>query len=152
MRNHGKRYLARLIMEFRFIAPLALVIVILTNFLADKGDFVRAKEQIMLNNSDQALNYVVTKLLDNNQFTEIKLLSGEQYIHQAEQQPLLIQQKIINWQNVSIDKPNYRDANIKLAILNWEIYRVFDAKKYLESALKIDPNNEIAKKLTILFR
>lgn len=80
------------------------------------------------------------QLSKTNQLAEAKKISEEK----------AIKTQIINWQRVTNDWPNYRDGDIKLAILNWRLYRVFDAKKFLGSALKIDPNNELARKLLVL--
>lgn len=150
MIKHGKRYLVRLIKELRFIAPLLLGLIFLVNLTINKDGFWEAKEQILVGGNSQAKSYVTLKLLENNQLSEAKQISGEGAVREEEQQPGKIQGNIVGWQEVTNNLPGYRDADIKLAILNWKIYRVFDAKRYLESALRIDPNNELARRLAAL--
>ena len=58
-----------------------------------------------------------------------------------------IKKQIIFWQQTTNSFPGYRDSYIKLAILNWKLFRDFDSQKFLEQALQIDPNNEVINKL-----
>lgn len=53
-----------------------------------------------------------------------------------------IQKEILLWQKTVDEFPGYRDAYIKLAILNWKLNRNFVAQKLLNQALEIDPNSE----------
>jgi tetratricopeptide (TPR) repeat protein len=56
-----------------------------------------------------------------------------------------ISHQISSWENIVKEFPGFRDAHLKLAILNLKLSRVAEAKKYLEEVLKIDPNNMEAK-------
>lgn len=58
-----------------------------------------------------------------------------------------IKKEIVYWQKVTDAFPYFRDAYIKLAVLNFRVDRLLDARKYLEMALEIDPNNEVTKEL-----
>lgn len=51
------------------------------------------------------------------------------------------------WESKIKQFPNFRDAYIRLAILNWKVHLDDQAKLYLDQAKKIDPNNETVKKL-----
>lgn len=102
-------------------------------------------------------------LLENNQFNEaekILLLATEK--QNNDQIKSLWQKKYLNnpqdiekiidfWEKIIIEKPNYRDAYLQLAILNYRIWQNEEAKKYLEKALITDPNFEPALKLKKLF-
>lgn len=55
--------------------------------------------------------------------------------------------ELLFWSAAVETRPDFRDAYIKLAVLHWQLGRDFDARKFLEEALKIDPNNETARKL-----
>lgn len=95
------------------------------------------------------------ELLAHNQLDEAEkefILAGVDTspIQNLRTQPEKIKEQIIFWEKVVAQFPNYRDAHLKLAILNYKINRLFDAKKYLDKALDIDPNNETAKKLSSL--
>ena len=59
----------------------------------------------------------------------------------------MVSQEIGKYEEMVNKYPGYRDAYIKLAILNWKIYKNDEAKRYLEMALAIDPNNEVATSL-----
>lgn len=97
------------------------------------------------------------QLLSHNQLDEaqieFKLANDNEGLSQVakiKSQPEEIKTQIIFWEKIVAEFPNYRDAYLKLAILNYKINRLFDAKKYLDKALEIDPNNEVAKKLSSL--
>jgi len=49
------------------------------------------------------------------------------------------------WQQVIVQKPDYRDAYIQLASLAFELDRTEEAKNYLAQALVLDPNNRDVK-------
>ncbi|MCL4389999.1 MAG: hypothetical protein M1484_01065 [Patescibacteria group bacterium] len=61
-----------------------------------------------------------------------------------------IKSQIIYWQKIAGELPGYRDAYLKLAVLNYDIGRNFDAKKFLDTALEIDPNSSQAATLSSL--
>lgn len=45
------------------------------------------------------------------------------------------------WQHSSENRPGYRDAYLKLSVLNWQIENNDESKKFLDKVLEIDPNN-----------
>ena len=58
-----------------------------------------------------------------------------------------LQEEVLLWQEQLADKPDYRDAYLKLAVLNWKLRRHFEAWKFLQAALALDPNNKAALEL-----
>lgn len=58
-----------------------------------------------------------------------------------------LQEEILLWHAELGNKPNYRDAYLKLALLNWKLGRKYEARKFLDGALKLDPSNETAKEI-----
>jgi len=62
-----------------------------------------------------------------------------------------VYKEISFWETKATEFPNYRDAYLKLAVLNWKIKNDDLSKSYLQKAREIDPNNETLKKLTQLF-
>lgn len=61
-----------------------------------------------------------------------------------------VNEEIIFWQKITEEFPSFRDAYLKLAILNYKINRLFDSQKFLNKAIEIDPNNEVVKKISSL--
>lgn len=51
------------------------------------------------------------------------------------------------WKNVTIEKPNYRDAYMEVAILEYRLGNINETKLYLEKALVLDPNFKKAKEI-----
>ncbi len=156
------RYLHRLSQELLIIFPIGLLIVLLFNLVLLKSQFENSKEDILQNlpagrqdpQNTQAHLFLAQQLYVTNMFpqaeTEAQLANDQellQKIQDVKNQPEEIKRQILFLQKVVDQFPNYRDAYIKLAILNWKLYRPFDAKKYLDKALEIDPNNAVAKKL-----
>ena len=132
---------------FRFLPPLLFLLILLVHLLTPKTQFEKNKE---------ARNYqaLAQELIASNQLGEAKheLLPNSPellIIKNLEAQPEEIKTQIIFWQKIADEFPNYRDANIKLAILNWKISRLFDAQKFLNKALEIDPNFEVIKQLSL---
>lgn len=148
-------YLSRLTSEFRLILPIALFVVLLLNTLTPKSQLELSKEAIQQNPAGPKPHlFLAQQLFVTNQFvhaqTEAKLADNTemlQKIQEAENQSEDVQKQVIFWQKVVRTLPNYRDGYLKLAILNWKLYRPFEAKKYLDIALGLDPNNEVVKKL-----
>lgn len=62
-------------------------------------------------------------------------------------EPQRINNEITHWENIIKDKPDYRDAYLQLAILNYQIYQTDKAKVYLQKAANLDPNFEATKEL-----
>ncbi len=58
-----------------------------------------------------------------------------------------IKKLIVFWENIVAEKPDYRDAYLQLAVLNYKIWQNEKAEEYLKKALIIDPNFEPTLKL-----
>lgn len=58
-----------------------------------------------------------------------------------------IENKIAQWEEILEKYPGYRDAYLRLAVLNWQINNSEKAKEYLEKAKELDPNFETTKEL-----
>lgn len=50
------------------------------------------------------------------------------------------------WQSVALTHPDYRDAYITLASLAYQLGKIEEAKKYLNQAITLDPNNKVLEK------
>jgi tetratricopeptide (TPR) repeat protein len=59
-------------------------------------------------------------------------------------QLLSLRQKISQWESIAQTKPDYRDAWLQLAKLHYELKEINLAKYYVNQALKLDPNYELA--------
>lgn len=55
-----------------------------------------------------------------------------------------LRHKISTWEEIAQAKPDYRDAWLQLAKLHYELKEVNLAKYYVEKALQLDPNYEVA--------
>ncbi len=146
-------YLYRLIKEVRVVLPIIFIFLLAIN-LSAKISFDQAKDDVLANSQNiPAHLFLARQLLANNQLaeaeTEFKLASSLPDINKIGEiklQPEKIKEEIVFWQKVVEEFPNYRDAYLKLAILNYKINRLFDAQKFLDKALSIDPNSEVANK------
>lgn len=74
-------------------------------------------------------------------------LSPLKILEKIRNEPLKIRNEISFWEKVVVDKPDYRDAYLQLAILNYQIYEKEKAIGYLKKAQEIDPNFEAIKSL-----
>lgn len=61
--------------------------------------------------------------------------------------PEKIRREIDYWQEIVKEKPDYRDAYLKLAVLNWQVYENEKARLFLQKALDLDPNYELGRKV-----
>ena len=68
-------------------------------------------------------------------------------IEKKEKEREEIQKEIKKWQKILETHPNYRDAYLQIALLNWKIFRKKEALEALNKALELDPNFAPAKKL-----
>ncbi len=57
--------------------------------------------------------------------------------------PEEIKNEILLWEKVTQDFSEFKDAYLKLAILNWKVSRITDSQKYLEKAKALDPNSPV---------
>lgn len=62
-------------------------------------------------------------------------------------EPQRIKEEITFWKKIVAEKPDYRDAYLQLAILNYQIYDNRKATGYLNKALELDPNFGPSKQL-----
>ncbi|MBI5464998.1 hypothetical protein HY946_00100 [Candidatus Gottesmanbacteria bacterium] len=74
-------------------------------------------------------------------------LSPLKILEKIKNEPQKIRQEISFWEKVAMEKQDYRDAYIRLAILNYQIYETERAKEYLKKALELDPNFEPAREI-----
>lgn len=146
-------YFSRLFSELKFLLPIFLLATLLVNLATPKTQFEQSKERALQNPTDSGAHaFLAQQLFATNQFRESEKeaeLSGDatllNRIQTVTTQPADIRRKILQLQGVVNQYPDYRDAYLELAILNWQTYRPFDTKKYLEKVLELDPNNEVAK-------
>lgn len=64
--------------------------------------------------------------------------------NQANQKTILLRQQINTWEEIGKNKPDYRDAWLQLAKLHYEQQEINLAKFYVNKALELDPNYEVA--------
>lgn len=148
-------YFSRLTKELLIILPIGMFVILLGNLLQAQSQFDIAKQNILNSPADpKSHTFLTQQFFVTNQFREAEIeaqLANNQdllqKIQEVKNQPEEVRREILKLQKIVEQFPSYRDAYIKLAILNWKLYRPFDAQKYLEKALEIDPNNQVAKDL-----
>ena len=74
-------------------------------------------------------------------------LSPLKILEKIKNEPQKIREEISFWEKVVAQKPDFRDAYLQLALLNYQIYNLDKAKEYLQEAKKIDPNFKATKEL-----
>lgn len=145
------RYFLRLSREITIISPALIIFLIALNLNFPKSSFEKLKENVQINPADFASHLLLAgQFISVNQYSlaqkEIgqprgknveKIKEIEELIHH----PAKVKQEIFFWKNSLNQYPSHRDAHIKLAILNWKLYRNFDATKNLLLAKSLDPNN-----------
>ncbi len=149
-------YHSRLLAELRFLLPTFFLFFLVLN-LATKTSFDFAKDNVLDEPQNVSRHQDLGKLLlADNQLAAAKkeffLARDSQNIEKVsllEAEPEEIKNRITFWQKISAVFPNYRDAYLKLAILNYKLGRDFDTQKFLDRALEIDPNNDVAKQLVL---
>lgn len=67
-------------------------------------------------------------------------------------EPERLQKEAVFWQNVILEKPDYRDAYIILGTLEYQLGNLIVAKSYLTRALTLDPNASLPQQLLKLMR
>lgn len=87
----------------------------------------------------------------------IATVSLDAYINYQEnkrftQERIKIEKEIKFWQSAIDRFPNYRDAYFELAILNYRLRKLDVSRKYLDKALKLDPNFKDGRKLEKILR
>lgn len=154
-----------------------IIFILLTSFLPRNTFQQAKNKLLRNPNDFQAHIALAEKFLENNQFEEAEkaLLVAEQ-INQSANQPInqltnnvlgeqasskleeLWQRKLYSdpedikkliaaWGKILEEKPNYRDGYLQLAYLHYKLYENEKAKEYLEEAIELDPNYELAREL-----
>lgn len=145
------RYLHRLAKELVLFIPIFLLALIALNLKIPKDSFEILKENVQINQLDSNSHLLLAKkFVSANQFSqaenELTQRSGShseqlKKIAVLKNEPARIQALVLLWQDRTNKNPNYRDGYLKLAILNWKLYRPFDSLKFLSLARSVDPNN-----------
>ncbi len=150
-------YFHRLARELVPLLTIFFLGLLFLNLFIPKTIFEKTKETVLLNGSDQGAHQILSQLffaandLPNAQ-KELELVNvlsagqGIALIKNVENRPEEIKREILFWHNLAVEIPGYRDAYIKLAVLSSNLYRDFDARKFLENAREIDPNNPLITK------
>lgn len=148
---------------------ILLVFLLIGSFFVSQDDFWRAKEKLLRNpNDSQAQIKLAEKFLANNQFEEAEkalFLAGSQVLgEQTNLQPEKLWQRkyysdpedikklIAAWEKIIEEKPDYRDGYLQLAYLHYKLYENEKAKEYLEKAIELDPNYELAREMEEILR
>lgn len=74
-------------------------------------------------------------------------LSPLKILARIKNEPQRIRKEISFWEKVIEEKPDYRDAYLQLAILNYQLYENKKAQEYFRQATELDPNFEVSKEL-----
>jgi tetratricopeptide (TPR) repeat protein len=77
----------------------------------------------------------------------IRLQDTFHQVELAKQQRSKLTQELAYWQDIVRQYGNYRDAYFRIAILQYQLGEVSQAKKSLEKVLALDPNFEKARVL-----
>ena len=137
---------------------IIFLLIILSIFLP-KTELQSLKENLLKNPNNAEIKLKnIEALLKENQFQAseeiLKSISQSQNgdLNQLWQEkhysdPEDIKELIKAWEKIIEDKPQYRDAYLQLAILNYKINETQKAQDNLNKALEIDPNFELTKKL-----
>ncbi len=108
---------------------------LLATFYQQNNDLDRAETELKLAVRDRGLG--ASSIADN----ELRK------IQQLRVQPGEMETEIIRWEKTVAKYSGYRDGYLKLAYLNWKLYRNKLAKSYWEKAFFLDPNNETVRRI-----
>ncbi|MBU1127197.1 MAG: hypothetical protein ABIH88_02775 [Patescibacteria group bacterium] len=150
--------------SFFFLLPASFCILIgltgIISFMLPKSNLERAKESLLRKNpAIETFVYLANNLLENSRFEEaekiIKLAEGFdednllKNIKEKQQNldPKEIKKQIEYWEKVVKKKKDYRDAYLKLAILYFNLGDKKNSLENLKTAIEIDPNYDLGKKL-----
>ncbi len=153
------------------VGAIFIIIVLISPFFLPTNNFQQAKEKLLRNSRDSQSQITLAKeFLINNQLEETEkiLFLTQNQINQANNQvlgkqtvqelgelwqkklysdPKEIRKLILVWEEIIMEKPNYRDAYLQLAYLHYKLFENEKAKKYLQKAIELDPNYEPVRKL-----
>ena len=141
-----------------------LAALILLPLLWPKNDFQKAKTSVIKNNHNfEARLVLAAAFLENNQFEkaekEFLAVANQDLSTKAREQlaglwqkklqtdPKEIKRQAEDWEKIMIEKPNYRDGYLQLAIFYYQLYETKKAEEALQKALALDPNYELAQEL-----
>lgn len=68
-------------------------------------------------------------------------------LKKAMEAPEEIAAEISFWEKIVKEKPDYRDAYLRLAVLNYQLHKKEEAREYLKKVIDLDPNFEPAREL-----
>jgi tetratricopeptide (TPR) repeat protein len=105
-----------------------------------RGDFTGAEKEIRLA-QDLTRDNPSFPVLGQTAISPLALLE------KVKNEPNIIEREIAFWQEVITRKKDYRDAYLRLAVLNYQINQEEESRAFLQMALRLDPNFEPAKKL-----
>lgn len=99
---------------------------------------------------DNARRELILGLANNPTDNKLQtaFLRVENLINQPEQTTAATEE----WEKVSRDYPDFRDAYLRLSQLYFQLHQNEKAKKNLEKALEIDPNFDPAKEMKKIIR
>lgn len=107
-----------------------------------RGDLEEMERELLI-----AQTLATANRLSSNNSVLATSLSPLKVLEQIKNEPKRIRGEISFWEKVILEKPDYRDAYLQLAILSYQSYEKEKAKSYLGKALDLDPNFEPARKL-----
>lgn len=134
------------------------------SFFPENEELAKVRREVLISPLDSQSHLNLTKVYlgigdleaAEREFLLAKSLSStgspnlkniEESLMKAKERPEKIHQEISFWKKIVKERPDYRDAYLQLAVLNYQISQTKEAKKYLQNALELDPNFEPAKKL-----
>ena len=156
------------------VSVAVLIMLLIASFLVNRNEFDQTKQQLVKNPHDLKANLVLAEeLLANNQFEEAErvLAIAQNQLEKQNQEskkgptedfkeklenlwlkkhysdPEDISKLISLWEQITVQKPHYRDAYLQLAYLYYQSDKIQLAKQSLQQALDIDPNFELPKEL-----
>lgn len=106
-----------------------------------RGDVEALERELLLSQELVEKNPPSTPSVLGEALSPIKILE------KIKNEPQAIREEISYWENVVSQKPDYRDAYLQLAILNYQIYENEKAREYLKKVQELDPNFQPAKEL-----
>ncbi len=159
---HSKKLLLLKRQFLKWVIPSGVIIIFLLIILSlflPKTEPQFLKDNLLRNPENMEVKLKnIEALLEENQFQTseeiLKSISQDQNgkLNQLWQEkhysdPEDIKELIKAWEEIIENKPQYRDAYLQLAILNYKINKKGKAQDNLNKALEIDPNFELTKKL-----
>ena len=90
----------------------------------------------------------LAKTIQSSDFQAVNNSTFEKIWNQKQEaKPEEIKDLIKHWQQIVLEKPNYRDGYLRLSLLHYKIDESEKANEYLEKAFGLDPNYEPARQM-----